>query len=157
MTQPPRRPIDFYDMEMMARTIWGEARSETLRGRMAVGCVIMNRWRSGKWFNGVDTNNDSFESISEVCQQAYQFSCWNKDDPNLPKLLAVRLGDKTFGECLVVANTVIENSMDARYAIRDLSRGATHYYVNGSPIPKWHTGQSPCAIIGRHLFFDNIS
>ena len=155
--QPPRKPIDFIDLEIMTRTIWGEARGETMQGRRAVGCVIINRWRSGKWFNGIDANNDGAESVAEVCQQPYQFSGWNKHDPNLPKLLAVRLGDKTFGECLVVANMVIEDSMDARYAGRDPSNGACHYYVSAGPAPKWSFGKKPCAIIGAHSFFNNIS
>lgn len=152
-----RKPIDFHDLEIMSRTIWGEARGETMRGRRAVACVIINRWKSGKWFNGTDANNDGVESIAEVCQQPWQFSCWNKNDPNLPKLLAVALGDFVFGECVTIAKMVIEDSMTPRYAGRDPSRAATHYYVDGTAIPKWHTDQKPCAIIGKHLFFNNIS
>lgn len=157
MTQPPRKPIDFHDLEIMSRTIWGEARGETMRGRRAVACVIINRWKSGKWFNGIDTNNDGVESIAEVCQQAWQFSCWNKNDPNLPKLLAVALGDFVFGECVTIAKMVIEDSMTPRYAGRDPSLAATHYYVDGTAIPKWRAGKSPCAILGKHLFFNNVN
>ena len=152
----PRKPVDFHDLEILSRTIWGEARSETFRGRRAVACVIINRWQSGKWFNGIDTNNDGMESITEVCQQAWQFSCWNKNDPNLPKLLAVRIGDRVFDECINIAMMVIEDAGSPRWAGRDPSCGATHYYVDGSPVPKWHTGQKPSAIIGKHLFFANL-
>lgn len=153
---PPRKPVDFHDLEILTRTIWGEARGETMRGQRAVACVIINRWRSGKWFNGIDTNNDGMESITEVCQQAWQFSSWNKNDPNLPKLLAARIGEKSFDDCLNVAIMTIEDSMSERWAGRDPSRGATHFYVAGSPRPRWHTTQTPCAIVGKHLFFDNI-
>ena len=152
-----RKPIDFHDLETVSRTIWGEARGETMRGRRAVACVIINRWKSGKWFNGTDANNDGVESIAEVCQQPWQFSCWNKNDPNLPKLLAVALGDFVFGECATIAKMVIEDSMTPRYAGRDPSRAATHYYVDGTAIPKWRGGKSPCAILGRHLFFNNVN
>ena len=153
----PRKPADFNDLEILARTIWGEARSETLLGRRTVACVVINRWLSGKWFNGTDTNNDEFESIAEVCKQPWQFSCWNSNDKNLPKMMAVRIGDRLFDECINIAMMVIEDAGSLRRAGRDPSCGATHYYVDGSPVPKWHTGQKPCAIIGKHLFFANIN
>lgn len=153
----PRKRIDFDDLRVMSLTIWGEARGETIRGKQAVGCVIINRWLSGKWFNGVDTNNDGVESISEVCQQDWQFSCWNKSDANLKKMLAVQIGDVTYDECISIALKVIEDSKRQEYVGRDPSRGATHYYVQGSKKPKWHTNQKPCAIIGKHGFFNNIT
>ena len=39
-----------YDFEIMAKTIYGEARGESRQGQTAVACVIFNRFRSGKWF-----------------------------------------------------------------------------------------------------------
>ena len=153
----PRKPPDFYDLDIMARTIWGEARGEGPEGRRAVACVIINRWKSGKWFDGTDANKDGYESITEVCQQPWQFSAWNKNDPNLAKMIGLKLGDSVFGQCISVALKVIEDSFDTRYAGRDPSRGATHYYVRDSPRPKWHTDQKPVAIIGKHLYFAGIS
>lgn len=153
----PRRPPDFYDLDIMSRTIWGESRSESAEGRRAVACVIINRWKSGKWFDGTDANKDGYESITEVCQQPWQFSSWNKNDPNLAKMLGLKLGDPVFGQCINIALKAIEDSFDTRYAGRDPSRAATHYYVHDSPRPKWHVDQKPCAIIGKHFFFTGIS
>ena len=152
--------IDFHDLEIMSKTIFGEARGEMMTGRRAVGCVIMNRAIKGQaYVEAYGKPHPLFGngSLADACQRPYQFSCWNKNDPNLPKLLAVSLGNKTFGDCVTVAKMVIEDSMDAKYAGRDPSRGACHYYVDGSAIPKWREGKSPCAIIGRHIFFNNIS
>lgn len=38
------------DIDTLARTVWGEARGESLLGKEAVACVILNRHKSGKWF-----------------------------------------------------------------------------------------------------------
>lgn len=156
---PPRKPIDFHDLEIMARTIYGEARGETLRGRRAVACVIMNRAiKAQEYFEKQGKIHPLFGNgaIYDACQRPYQFSCWLAKDPNLSKLLSVRPGDRTLGECIGVAIMVIEDSLTDRYAGRDPSCGSLHYYVRGSPMPKWHQGQAPCAILGAHLFFNNI-
>lgn len=154
---PPRKIPDCHDLDILAKTIYGEARGESAIGREAVGCVIINRWRSGKWYNGTDTNNDGLESIEEVCRQPLQFSCWNKNDPNLPQLLALNLYNSVFRDCVEVALHVIKNSGDARWAGRDDTKGSTHYYAVSIATPKWAVGKTPAAIIGKHRFFNNIS
>jgi len=63
-----------YDFEIMAKTIYGEARGESRQGQKAVACVIFNRFRSGKWF--------AAKTLAGVCLKPLQFSCWNKSDPN---------------------------------------------------------------------------
>lgn len=40
------------DVDILARTIYGEARSEGQEGMEAVACVVMNRYRAGRWFTG---------------------------------------------------------------------------------------------------------
>ena len=61
-----------HDVDILARTIYGEARGETDEGKRAVGLCILNRYKSKKWF--------SANTIAEVCQKPLQFSCWNKND-----------------------------------------------------------------------------
>lgn len=155
MIQPP----DFNDLKIMAQTIFGEARGETRRGRMAVGCVIMNRAvKAAEYTASKKRPHPLFGngSLTSACLRKYQFSCWNENDPNLAKLHAVRLGDSVFNECVAVALDVIANRLLETYAGRDPSCGALHYYVSGSPVPGWHQGERPSAMIGRHLFFNNI-
>ena len=41
-----------HDIDILARTIYGEARGEKTAGKKAVACVIMNRYKSKKWFAG---------------------------------------------------------------------------------------------------------
>ena len=67
-----------HDIDILARTIYGEARGETDEGKRAVGLCILNRYRSNKWFAG--------NTIAETCQKPWQFSCWNKKDPNCEKI-----------------------------------------------------------------------
>lgn len=147
MTEP-RKPPFAADLDILAKTIYGEARGEGALGREAVACTIINRWQSDKWFGA--------PSIALVCQKPWQFSCWNKDDPNLAKMEALTLLDATFRDCIGIALTVIANSSDARWAGRDKSRGATHYFADTIAAPKWAGGKKPCAIIGHHKFFKDV-
>ena len=45
-------PENFDDLQIMARTLWGEARGDGQEGIEAVARVIINRYRAGKWFTG---------------------------------------------------------------------------------------------------------
>ncbi|PJB71692.1 MAG: hypothetical protein CO093_04590 [Alphaproteobacteria bacterium CG_4_9_14_3_um_filter_47_13] len=51
------------DIEILARTIWGEARGEGQKGMLAVASVIMNRVRCGGWWGS---------TIQDVCRKPYQ-------------------------------------------------------------------------------------
>ncbi len=46
------------DIEIMAKTIYGEARGEGEEGMEAVACVIMNRYNARKWFTGYREEDD---------------------------------------------------------------------------------------------------
>ena len=43
------------DVEIMAKTIYGEARGEGAEGMEAVALVIINRFNARKWFTGYRT------------------------------------------------------------------------------------------------------
>ena len=40
------------DEDILARTLYGEARGEGIDGIEAVACVIMNRYKARKWYTG---------------------------------------------------------------------------------------------------------
>ena len=129
----------------LARTIWGEARGEPVRGREAVAACVMNRVtlalaRGGHWWGG---------DVISVCRAPYQFSCWNPDDPNREKLFAVDADDPVYRSCVRIARRAI------RGALTDPTGGATHYHAEGVK-PWWAAGRSPCARIGGHLFYGDI-
>ena len=130
-------------VDVLARTLWGEARSEGSIGMQAVACVIVNRVNYAKGHDGYWWGN----TIVQVCQKPYQFSCWNKDDPNYRKLLQVDDSDLYF----VTARRIARRAVLA--TLSDPTDGSTHYHVSGI-YPYWTKGEKPVAVIGRHIFYN---
>lgn len=129
-------------LDILARTVWGEARGEGTIGMAAVANVVINRVAKPCWWG-----ND----IVSVCQKPWQFSCWNKNDPNLPKLIVVNESDPYF----LQANTLASKAVNKDLA--DNTNGATSYYDKRMPnTPKWALGKTPCVEIGHHLFFKDV-
>ena len=128
------------DTEYMARTLWGEARGEGKEGQIAVGHVIKNRAEKKTWYG---------KTIMDVCLKKWQFSCWNENDPNRNKILALSLDD--LEDQIEVAAGVISD----QYI--DTTEGSTHYYAKSMPKPpKWAVGKEPVVVMGNHYFFNNI-
>lgn len=127
------------DTEVLARTLWGEARGEGITGMTAVACVAMNRANSSiRWWGGPD--------VRSICLKPFQFSCWNKRDPNRPKLLELTEEDPIFEQALGIASNAVAGR------IIDPTGGADSYRVIGAPA-HWAEGLKPTAVIGRHEFF----
>lgn len=142
------KPVNSYpyndrDIDIMTKTIWAEARGETTKGRVAVGWTIRNRAEKSpayKWSS----------VIADVCLQPWQFSCWNANDPNLPKLKALNNSDPLYQECYEVARKVLSGEL------QDPTRNADHYYADYIAPPNWAKGQQPNVQIGTHIFFNLI-
>ena len=139
---------DFYDeitVDTLARTLWGEARGEGSDGMKAVANVILNREKiaqdKGKFWWG---NN-----IIQICQKPYQFSCWNRADPNFRKLQSVGEEDLYFATALRIARRAVIG------ALEDITQGATHYH-SSSITPYWAKGRTPLTIIGNHKFYSLV-
>jgi len=125
-----------YDMEILAKTIFGEARGEPHEGQVAVACVILNRWKSKKWFAG--------PTIAATCLKPYQFSCWNKSDPNSQKI--AKLSYAQYSKYFDVIKEA---------EAHDVTNGATHYHTEGIH-PKWAEGITPCKVFAHHVFYKDI-
>ena len=115
------------DRDVLARTLWGETRGETLAGQIAVAWTIRNRVNDGKdrsWWG---------EGYAGVCQALYQFSCWNKSDPNYACLGGTRaIPFRDLAQARIAADQVIDGKMP------DPIGGATHYYATTLPAaPAW--------------------
>lgn len=129
-------------IDTLARTLWDEARGESLTGIEAVACVILNRVKTAQRRGSMWWGN----TIDAVCLKPYQFSCWNAGDPNLPKLQSVTVGDPTFAICHRIAQRAVNG------VLNDITNGADHYhapYVS----PHWAASQAPVATIGNHIFY----
>ncbi|MDV7341732.1 cell wall hydrolase [Terasakiella sp. A23] len=139
-TKSPEDAID-----TLARTLYGEARGEKVRGLEAVAAVIINRvekaiQRGGYWW-GADVEN--------VCLRPWQFSCWNVNDPNREKILTIDGKNKIFATCCRIARRAVFG------ALKDPTKGATHYHRTGL-LPAWARNQIPCAEVGHHVFYKDI-
>lgn len=132
-------------VDTLARTLYGEARGELVRGKEAVAAVVMNRVRRaqerGGWWWGT--------GVVEVCRKPWQFSCWNENDPNRAKIEDAAESDREFASCVRIARRAV------MAALEDPTQGATHYHAKGAT-PPWTTGRTPSAAIGNHLFYNDV-
>lgn len=130
------------EIDTLARTIWGEARGEGSIGMQAVAAVVLNRFavseQKGRFWWG--------NSVIDICQKPYQFSCWNRDDPNYRKLLNVDGRDMIFAKALAIARRNLQENLS------DPTHGATHYHVAGI-YPFWSRDQKVTTVIGNHIFY----
>lgn len=145
--QDPQAESFYREMEVdvLARTLWGEARGEGSIGMQAVACVVLNRVAVSRRFGGYWWGND----IVQVCHKPFQFSCWNKEDPNYRKLLALTEEDIHFATAMRIARRAILGF------VSDPTYGATHYHARGI-MPKWAVNQRPTTVLGRHIFYNLI-
>ena len=134
------------DRDILARTLWGEARGESLAGQIAVAWTIRNRVNDGKatsWWG---------EGYAGVCLKPWQFSCWNKSDPNYGYLSGAKPIPATqYAQALKAADQVMGS------AVPDPTGGATHYYATTMPKPPtWAKGAKQTLKLGRHVFFKDV-
>ena len=138
---------DANDAEILARTLYGEARGELYGGKVAVANVILHRVTTDIYG---DNKPDWWgEGIIGVCQKPGQFSCWNPNDPNRDKIMAVGPSDPVFAECIVIAEKAVMGLLP------DLVFGSTHYHTV-SVAPVWSRGHRPVIRIGAHLFYTTV-
>ncbi len=126
-------------VELIARTVFGEARGETHQGKVAVAWVIKNRVDNPSWWG---------TTVQEVCLNPFQFSCWNRRDPNHDTTLATPLDDERLAEIVQLCDGVSAGR------IKDPTNGADSYCE--TPLRHqlaWAKHRSPTAVIGHHTFY----
>lgn len=127
------------DLDILARTVYGEARGEPYEGKKAVAHVIINRtsFRVG----------DRDHSLAASALRWLQFSAWNEGDPNRRKMARITLSDRGFRTCMRAALEAIDEP--------DPTHGSRHYHRRGAA-PRWSRGKRPVLDIGSHVFFNDI-
>lgn len=126
-----------WDIHVLARTLYGEARGEPPEGQAAVGSVIINRLHDKRFP----------KTVAGVCLQAKQFSAWNDDDPNRDKMAQV--SDDDLAPFYLLATRLIDGIEP------DNTNGSTHYFA-GAETPAWAKGRAPVVTIGRHAFLNDV-
>jgi N-acetylmuramoyl-L-alanine amidase len=139
-------PVTEKDRDILARTLWGEARGENLTGQIAVAWTIRNRVLDGKeksWWG---------EGYAGVCQKPYQFSCWNKNDPNHTYLSGARpIPFRELAQARIAADQVIDGK------VPDPTGAATHYYAIAMKTPPaWAAKAKQTLKLGGHVFFKDV-
>lgn len=133
---------DNSEINVLARTIWGEARGEGFAGMQAVANVIMNRVKRGGWYG---------LTITEVCKKPYQFSCWNVNDVNYAKIQNVTTADNQFLQATEIAQRAVAGTLP------DITSGATEYHAT-SIKPAWNYAKlEEVGVIGNHKFYRSIA
>lgn len=129
------------ELTLLATLVAGEARGETEIGQVATAWVARNRVisREKKWFG------DWWQG---VILKPYQFSCFNRNDPNRHRLLDPYryFGGHVWTACYRSAAAVY---FDFR---EDPTFGADHYHtvrVN----PSWADASKVTTQIGAHIFY----
>ena len=132
-------------IDTLARTMYGEARGEGTAGKVAVAHVVVNRVQADSWWG---------KTVIGVCRYPWQFSSWNRSDPNREIILRVSLRSAVFRECVRLAGEVLSGQR------ADPTKGATHFMTRARAAkgwPKsWGPPRRPVAAIGRHLFYRGI-
>lgn len=138
-----------YDLDIATRTVWAEARGEGPDGQAAVAWVLKNRALNPRWWsrNGDEVPDDT---IAAVCVDPWQFSCWNSNDPNRAKLLALPKTDPTYIRIRDICRKVFEGT------IPDPTKKADHYLVTSwIPRTQWaKTNEAKKTVtIKNHTFY----
>ena len=131
------RPID---IRITGLTVFGEARGEPRKGQFAVAQVIRNRALANNTYPAVE------------CLRPYQFSCWNKNDPNYPILQAVLRGVRDIPS---IFYRIADDVLNVRVLLDEI--GDARYYMTkrlyySDKRPSWANKLKVVAEIGNHVF-----
>lgn len=143
--------FDWADVMFMAATVYGEARGESYKGRLAVAHVILNRARKGGWWG---------DNIISVVTKRWQFSCWNEANVNSAyvKNIAHSWDDDDLS---LMDNHDVQAAVQVSLAALldiglDPSQGSCHYARTDIEAP-WYDESKIVATIGNHHFFRGIT
>ena len=134
------------EIDVLARTLWGEAGWQGSALMHAVAHVVLNRVRAAEdfgrdWWGG---------TIIQVCQQPFQFRCWNANNRMHRKILRVRANNPYFAAARTLAAGALIGLGD------DPTAGATHYHAAGAA-PEWAAEQRPTAVINGVIFYQFLT
>ena len=135
------------DLDILARTIAAEARSESVLGQAAVAHVALNRLVS---------QHGGEENLTDILLDNKQFSAWNKrQDYTDMKNVYINKDDPSYENAKSISIAVLDGR------ITDPTYGSNHYYANKGEneisTPYWYNEQLKKAKsnryqIGNHLF-----
>jgi len=125
----------YYEIALLALTLWREARGESYEVKIAVAHTVKNRldhpgWWGNDWIS-VLTKKWQYSSLTDPNDK--QLTTWPKSD------------DASFEECLAIAERVITKFHNSPL------KGIDSYYddsLQGDKIPKW-AKEHPERFVGK--------
>lgn len=117
--------------DIIAKTLYAEARGEGRRGLEWVASVICNRGKGNA------------EKCVKACLKPFQFSCWNdQSDVVVDRTL------KAWAICLRLQKLIETGDF------KPLTK-AKHYYARSIKTPKWAKGKRS-VLVGNHYFVFDV-
>jgi Cell Wall Hydrolase len=144
---PPPLPapiVDEADVHLLAATTWAEARSQGEDGMRAVAHVVVNR--IGPRFG---------EDLETVVLRPWQFSAWNRGDPNRP----LALDPERFAQSGANLATWESAQAIAREVLSGQSAdptGGALFYHTRAVRPSWARFGLGRLVIGQHVFYHDV-
>lgn len=120
------------DLKYMAAIIYCEAGNQSYAGKMAVGCVVMNRVKSSRFPN----------TVLKVIKQKGQFSPVRQGKFSR-EVRNVERGKYSYGarrQCMKAAQEVLEGQRSVTYKGRKLSMKKYHFFSGRLSRPKLRIG-----------------
>lgn len=137
-----RLKFDDKDVDIMARTLFGEAASGNVEDAEVIASTIYNRIVFNNWP----------DTATAVCLQPWQYSCWNSNDPGRARI------QNASGRWFELCRDIAFSTLKGVNSYIDL--GLTHYYATYVARPKWAKGKKHVHAVpnahGEHRFFNNI-
>lgn len=134
--------LSHFDLEIAARTLYGEFRGEPNEAKHAGAHVLANRFKLKR---GGDT-------LAQVCLAHAQFSCWLQTDPNYKIITGSEIeNDPLYPSLLTLMGNVFYEP--------DPTNGATSYYALSMKTPPyWVTTPEAvfCGQFGNSKFYKGI-
>lgn len=127
-------------IDVLARTLLGEAKANNVDDAIAIACVVVNRIVLPNWPDDAEA----------VCFQPFQFSCWNTNDPNRARIMkAVSRPGSWFEKCIEIATAAVDRKLP------DPTKRSTHYHTPAVK-PAWSKKKKPVYETAGHRFFNDI-
>ena len=154
-------PIDDHTLNetyCMAQNVYYEARGESLKGKQAVGNVVLNRVNHKKYPNTVcgvvyEAKLWNGKVIRDMCQFAW-YCDGVKDEPQLYYKAQPRSGkviEPNMRDWVTSVQVAIK-LMERNVWYRDPTKGATHYYNHNISTPSWSTVYPVTIVVENHTF-----
>ncbi len=131
-SQAARKSYTDRDLKHMAAIIYCEAGNQSYAGKMAVGCVVMNRVKSSRFPN----------TILKVLKQPGQFSPvrQGKFAREVRRVERGRYARGARRSCMKAAQEVLEGQRSVTYKGRKLSMKKYHFFSGRLSRPKLRIG-----------------